>query len=344
MMQFSNPVHRALAQSLLWFLLTLMVVWPAVVAQTNSFFVERSSIIFCLQLLVIWSNVFFLFPRLFLRGQRLAYFLTIMVVILVLAISFFPLSREIMITVSGAEEITVTPPVPLRFASFAFPLLFTAAISITIEFFELAQTRSRENELLAQEQVTTELKFLKNQINPHFLFNALNNIYSLSMLGSPKTPESIAQLSDILRYVIYDCQKDRVPLQKEIDYIHDYVHLFQLKKEGGLNIQLDMPENAGPLQVPPILFIPFIENALKHSHIERGADSWVRIELKILDQKLQLLVANSVPEEWLVKDETGGVGLKNVKRRLELLFPNKYYLDINQVQQVFTVQLSLDLT
>ncbi|MEM1220436.1 MAG: histidine kinase [Bacteroidota bacterium] len=342
MFKLSNPMHRAGAQSLFWFLMTLLVVWPALMERSESIFALRSVIILVLQLILIWLNVMVLFPKLFLAQKRVTYFTVLISIIVLLGLALLPTSVEVILTI-GPDQREMTPPLPVRFGSFAFPLLFTMAISITIEFFEIAQTRVRENALLAQEQLETELKFLRNQINPHFLFNALNNIYSLSMMQSEKTPDSIAQLSDILRYVIYDSERQTVPLRKEIDYIQDYINLFQLKKNGGLNIQMEVPANLQDQQVPPILFIPFIENALKHSNIEQGDTAWVKIQWEQNEKQLDFWVANSVPSTPLAKDETGGVGLKNVQRRLELLFPECHNLDINQVQEVFTVHLSLDL-
>ena len=197
--------------------------------------------------------------------------------------------------------------------------------------------------LLKSEKLKAEMDFLKSQINPHFLFNALNNIYTLSVIKSDNTPENLLKLSGMLRYMLYDCKEDRVPLKKELEYIDNFISLNKLKDSQGLNIELELDRSQPDLRVAPLIFIPFIENAFKHSKIEDLENGWIKLSLKIQDQTLFFNVKNSISKTTFTKDKVGGIGLRNVKRQLELVYPNKHDLIINKTDTAFEVSLKIDL-
>jgi len=218
---------------------------------------------------------------------------------------------------------------------FAF-LLFMSSIyrsSITL------RERERREALLIQ----AESKFLKSQINPHFLFNALNNIYAMAQLEAPETPDAIYQLSGILRYVLYDSNKEWVPLYREIQYLQDFIDLHRLKDEQQLNIETDFDALNNQWQIVPMLFIPFVENSFKHSKIEDTAHGWIRISGKVESNQFVFKVANSIPELPHQKDQQGGIGLENVRRRLELHYPNRHTLTILREETSFSITLTIDL-
>ncbi|MCB0655761.1 MAG: histidine kinase, partial [Saprospiraceae bacterium] len=148
------------------------------------------------------------------------------------------------------------------------PLLSSFLGSSLYEISLYARQKDQESVQLQKEKLETEIKFLKSQINPHFLFNALNNIYTLSMMESKLAPDNILRLSEMLRYVLYDCNEEQVPLRKEIHYIRNYVHFYLLKDSSGLNVKLDLDESHPEKPIAPMLLIPFVENAFKHSKIE----------------------------------------------------------------------------
>lgn len=206
-----------------------------------------------------------------------------------------------------------------------------------------ANNKEKEMAQLKAEKLEAEMKFLKSQINPHFLFNALNNIYTLSVIKSDNTPDNLLKLSGMLRYMLYDCKEDRVPLKKELEYIDNFVDLNKLKDSQGLNIELDLDRSHPNILVAPLIFIPFIENAFKHSSIENLEKGWIKISLEVLDKSLLFTVRNSSTESNYTKDKIGGIGLKNVKRQLELLYPDKHVLTIKQNENEFDVCLKIDL-
>ncbi|MEZ4921346.1 MAG: histidine kinase, partial [Saprospiraceae bacterium] len=189
-----------------------------------------------------------------------------------------------------------------------------------------------------------ELMFLKSQTNPHFLFNALNNIYTLTVLKSDQAPDNLLKLSGMLRYMLYECKSERVPLEKELEYIKNFTDLYLLKDSRGLNVKTQLDTSRPELPISPMLLIPFVENAFKHSKIEDIEHGWITIDLTTKDDTLQFVVANSKPETAGSKDQQGGIGLQNVQRQLELLYPENHALEILDESDRYQVTLKIKLT
>lgn len=223
----------------------------------------------------------------------------------------------------------------IYFLLLSFSIIIATVIEIVFFVFE----KEKQQIISLSEHTETELKLLKSQINPHFLFNALNNIYSLSLLKSEKTSESIQYLSEMLRYVLYDCEKNMVSIQKEVTYIKNYIKLFQLKRSKPFNILVDFSIGS-KLDIAPMLLIPFIENAFKHGNLEQE-NSFINIKLHSNSNGIEFSVVNSFSENNSVKDEVGGIGLMNVKKRLQLLYPHDHILKIEQEEDIFKVTLVL---
>jgi len=202
--------------------------------------------------------------------------------------------------------------------------------------------REKETADLKNQMLEAESKMLKWQINPHFLFNTLNNIYALSQLKSDKTPESIHRLSDMLRYVIYDCNENRVNLNHEIDYIKSYIEL-QLLKDDDIekNVKYSLENANSDLEIAPMLLITLVENSFKHSNIEDVDNGWIDIILNTTKEEVNFRIKNSIPESFHSKDKTKGVGLDNVRRRLELLYHDKYSLETGQKDETYSVNLTI---
>jgi two-component system LytT family sensor kinase len=235
---------------------------------------------------------------------------------------------------------------PIRRMRMIYSFTQTFAIfflSTAFKTSQLALKREKEASELRSENLNSELKFLKSQINPHFLFNALNNIYSLSVIGSQKTPDNILKLSDMLRYIIYDCNADRVPLEKELNYIMNYIDLQKLKDDQLGSIETDFTNADDPCMIAPMIFIPFIGNAFKHSKVEDPSVGWIRMKIENIADSLFFEVVNSLPKKSMTKDKVGGVGLENVKRRLQLIYAGKHSLIIESGGDAFRVQLSVSL-
>jgi len=223
------------------------------------------------------------------------------------------------------------------------PYLLAFVGSTLFEISSFANQKAKEAILLQSEKLETEMKFLKSQINPHFLFNALNNIYSLSYLKPEKTPENLLKLSEMLRYMLYECNDDKVPLEKEITYLENYISLKLLKDSRGMKVSVSIEKPASSLMIAPMLLIPFIENAFKHSNIEDLEKGWINIQLKTINKKLIYSVENSFAPTSTTKDKVGGIGLTNVNRQLDLLYPKKHQLDIDSNNHIYKAHLEIDL-
>lgn len=234
---------------------------------------------------------------------------------------------------------------PPEINSAAITLLFSFTYLLAL-FFEGVQFTQRQEELIIQSknaELATELKLLKSQVNPHFLFNALNNIYALSNIDSNKTRQSISYLSKMLRYVLYECENAYVSPQKEVEYINNYLQLFALRSYEKYPIQMSSQIKDTTVLIAPMLLIPFVENALKHSHIERIEDSFINIDLRVNKDNISFEVENSKPTKAIHKDKTGGIGLKNVRKRLALLYPNKHELQIIEEGTTFKIKLNINV-
>ena len=296
-------------------------------------------------IIIIQINVRYLFPKFYLQKKHIHYVLggslLLAATVLLLYHEVFPWSEWFQIPpLSPAEEVggkEMPRPSGVRWMRELTPLIIAFLGNTLLEI-------TRYSNIKEKEKLATELKFLKSQVNPHFLFNALNNIYSLSVVQAQQTPESIMQLSEILRYMVYDSNEEKVPLKSEINYIENFVDLQLLKDSRGMNVELDLDKSASHLMVAPLLFIPFVENAFKHSKIENLKDGFIKIQLKADNKKITFHVVNSIPENNFNKDDVGGVGLENTIKRLNLLYPdNRHDLKINQTDKQFEVILNITL-
>ena len=232
----------------------------------------------------------------------------------------------------------------IRYLAHAMPFLISFIGSTLFELVNYVNRKEKEAAQLKSENLDTEMKFLRSQINPHFLFNSINNIYTLTVIKSDAAPENLLKLSGMLRYMLYECNADKVALKKEIEYIQNYIDLMMLKDSKGLNVETNIEKNSPNLEIAPLLLIPFIENAFKHSKIEDIENNWIRIKLKTDADILLFEISNSVPESHFSKDIVGGIGLKNVKRRLEIMYPEKHELFIDSGdEKIFKVRLKIEL-
>jgi hypothetical protein len=222
------------------------------------------------------------------------------------------------------------------FLDHLFYIILYVIYGIAFYFIRYAYFREIQEKELALQNRESELSFLRSQINPHFLFNGLNNIYSLVYLQSPNSLEAIAGFSDLLRYMLYDTTQD-VPLDKEVHYIRQYIALQELKQEGSVRSRFEVQGAMSKIFIPPLLLIPFVENAFKH-----GAQEDDEIMISIQSAASQTTFYCQNKKSTHRKDASGGIGLQNVKRRLELLFPGKHRLSIMDGPVFFIVKLEID--
>ncbi|MEI7982690.1 MAG: histidine kinase [Bacteroidota bacterium] len=215
--------------------------------------------------------------------------------------------------------------------------IYALLVQLAIRWYESQKLKS-ELVLLTK---ASELALLRSQINPHFLFNTLNNIYSLVYTKSEEAPEAVMKMSAIMRYVLYDASADMVPLEKEIDYLKSFISLENIRLRQKDFVDLRISGKCENRTIAPMIFIPFVENAFKHGS-RNCPFPGININLFIDKQWIQFEVINYLrKKDSGNKDNEGGIGIQNIRRRLDLLYPSHYKLEINQTKELYTVLLIL---
>lgn len=196
---------------------------------------------------------------------------------------------------------------------------------------------------LAKENAEAELNFLKSQINPHFLFNSLNAVYFLIDKSNPDARQALHTFSDMLRYQLYEANGEKIPIEKEINYLQDYVHLQQLRKDENYKVQFNCSPEVKNFSIEPLLLIPFVENAFKHISHKPNEANFVKVDLTRSNGYFEFAVENSREKGIYTTEQHGGIGMNNVKRRLELLYPDTHKLDVRDEADTFKINLKLKI-
>jgi two-component system, LytTR family, sensor kinase len=284
-----------------------------------------------------YYNFLYLIPRFLLRKKMGPYF--IMLILGLIAISgmnvIFALATSGLIEHHHPFNFWRTAFFPFYPAIMAFAL--SSAVRITMEWFK----NDRQKKEMEAEKMASELAFLKSQVNPHFLFNILNNICSLARKKSDETENAIIKLSQIMRYMLQDSRDEKVSLEKEVEYLQSYIELQRLRLPESVKIDFSVGGQPELRSIEPLLLIPFVENAFKHG-ISYQDSSDILIRLNSQEQALSFMVENRIARHKDDNVEQGsGIGLKNVKRRLELLYPGKHHLLISEDGVQYKVELEI---
>jgi len=217
-------------------------------------------------------------------------------------------------------------------------------ISATIKLMKYWYTKERKNLQLQKENAETQLQLLKAQVHPHFLFNTLNNIYSFTQNTSAVASSLVMGLSDMLRYMLYDCNQPLVSLDKELKMIQDYCVLEQIRYDNRLDLTIDLPKNAGDFYIAPLLLLPFVENCFKHGASNMLEQPWISLYISIENDTMKMNLVNGKPREAGNRPPSKtGIGIINVRKRLSLIYPEKHYLQITSEEEVFIVNLTVEL-
>lgn len=286
---------------------------------------------------IFYGNAFYLYP--ILLNKRFWWLYIVLSILLIVA--SFQLKHEILsnwfpqvLTNATAAKFVFGPSV----AIFIISIVYRKVIDQIRLEHELKERRTA--------QLETELKFLRSQINPHFLFNVLTNLVSLARKKSDKLEQSLIMLSDLMRYTVYDAQGKKVTLQKEIEYLHSYIALQKLRfgNEVKIDCAINISEEEHAYTIEPMLLIPFVENAFKHG-AGYNEQQWIYITLSIVKGTMTFEVSNGYePTSVTGKEEDSGIGISNVKSRLQLLYKGRYSLVINDKNNIFQIILTLVLT
>lgn len=305
----------------------------------NSFFTKFSieSVNIFFYGILVYFNLFYLIPNYLTEKKFLLYcgllILSVLIITPIKLLVFY-------LILHNAESLILGKQFFIFIASFVIVGLSTIGKIITDWVRHL-----RERKDLQTQTMQSELRFLKSQINPHFLFNTLNNLYALTLKKSDKAPEIVIKLSEMMRYMLYECNERRVPLQKEVNYIQNYLDLERLRQGKNVEINFKVEGKVFDQQIAPLMFIPFLENSFKHglnTHLSHG---FVNILLEVENQHVHFYIENSKSESLPTQTHkrSGGIGLVNVKRRLNIIYPNNYKLEIHDDPNTYGVELDIDL-
>lgn len=293
-----------------------------------------------------YFTMYYIIPRYFLKKKYVAAtLLTITIILLAGFIQRF-LDYYVFYPIYAYEFMAGSPfniPKSIKNVLSIYPAVALGAfIKITKHFYN-EESKSQE---LRQQKLQAELNFLKGQIHPHFLFNTLNNLYALTLKKSENSPEVVLKLSELLSFMLYECNSRTVPLSKELKLIENYIALEKIRYDDRLTITYKTEGDVSQNQIPPMLLLPFVENAFKHGTSDSIDEVWVNIHIQVDDRSLSLSVENSNGYDTVEKNEfeyQKGIGLKNVRRRLELLYEDHYTLETNDTEDQYAVSLTIEL-
>jgi len=265
---------------------------------------------------------------------------------------FFLGSALLVAAVITIEEVVLEPLLfPNTKRAETFPGIYVSLLGVLPVMFILSGCKFGWDALKKQAQIDelettiqeSELQFLRSQINPHFLFNNLNNLYSYALQESPKTPEIILEMSGVLRYMLYESKEQFVPLKKELEQLGNFIRLYKLQIEDRGEVQFDVDKIEGEYKIAPLILIVFIENAFKHSQSGQSSDIEIDMSVKLNNSTLEFRCKNNYQSGFSLDSVAKGIGLKNVRKRLELLYPKKHILEIKETDNAYNVYLRLEL-
>lgn len=289
---------------------------------------------------LVYFNLYFLVEKYLFREKYLQYAGAVLFLIVATA----PLRAYIDTLFSG----TINNPLVMYSAAHYGTIILSSVIMLgittTLKLLEEWYDKKEMETELIRHRLEAELKFLKAQINPHFLFNVLNNIYSLTYLEGKAAAPQILKLSGLMRYMLYESDEHIVDLKNEIDYIKNYLDLQQLKSETNNNIVFKVEGNTDQIKIAPLLFIPFFENAFKHGDVLDNKNGSLNAIINVSHQELNFHIENSIASKETRKDMEGGIGLDNVQKRLQLLYPSKHQLLITTHNNIFIIDLKIELS
>jgi two-component system LytT family sensor kinase len=314
--------------------------------------------------IIFYTNYLVLVPKFFFESRKHRYYFSVFFLLAILYIfsdrsselvfKYVPgrVNNELANTQEAGRSIS-GPPKPdvifgrppfrqKHFVNYVFQSLFLIFFSMGLRVLERHSLTEKLQKELEKEKLNSELAFLKNQISPHFFFNTLNNIYSLIGINAEDSQKAVLKLSKLMRYLLYESEQGNTRLSSEIDFMNNYIDLMKLRMNEKILLTVSFPENYEDISIPPLLFVPFIENAFKHG-ISYREKSFIEISMLSNRNALTFKCTNSLN---MTKEESqtghSGIGLENVRKRLNLIFPGKHDLKITKTDSAFEIVLNIN--
>ncbi len=316
--------------------------------------------------IIFYVNYLLLAPRFFFTRKKHRYFISLVLLLLVmyfvsdtsnrLVFEKFPHHQKTELNRSDIKtRRSSAPPKPgimmvrppfreIHLFNYIFTASFLVFFSLGLRVLERHSETERSQKELEKEKLNSELAFLKNQISPHFFFNTLNNIYSLISINAEDSKNAVLKLSKLMRYLLYESDHGDTRLSNEIAFMNHYIDLMKLRMSDKISLTVSFPDEYEDINIPPLLFVPFIENAFKHG-ISYREKSFIEISMKTTSKAISFRCVNSnMSSGDDAESDHAGIGLENVKKRLNLLFPGRHELKINKSDKIFEVLLDINLS
>lgn len=309
---------------------------------------KHSSGMFIPIMFFAYTTIYLLLPRLFFNKKKLVITSALFIVTLIVAM----IGMYYTLYFSHLETSRINPavktPIPKDVMKlvpyvFLFNYPIIGGFAVIIKMMKKGWLKQQETEQVAREKVKVELQILKGQIHPHFLFNTLNNIYFFTLTTPYKAVDMLTKLTGILRYLISECSEPFVPLEKELRTIQDYVALEKIRYGDRLHMVFEIKGDYQNKMINPLLLIPLVENSFKHGSSKMLENPWINLNIAIEDKCLSFLLSNSKPEVKVMEQSHRHIGLENVKKRLQLLYPGNYRLNITENAKSFEVFINIPL-
>ncbi len=288
-------------------------------------------------LIMVYSLLYFLVPKYLLQRKFWQFFLGFLILVIICA-SYIVVAQLSVNSIGELQGATITV------GRNVLPFVHVGAIATSIKLLKHWYFQRKLTIEAEQQKTVAELKLLKAQLHPHFLFNTLNNLYSHTLEFSPKSPEIVLKLSGLLRFMIYESNTPKIPLIKEIELLQNYISLEQLRYGDRLDMSVSVTGDIEKYQIAPMLLLPFLENAFKHGTSRQIDQCWISFSLSVENSLMTFKLINSIEQNLDGEDtKVGGVGLQNVIRRLQLLYKDNYLVETVKMEDVFVVDLELAL-
>lgn len=289
-------------------------------------------------MLVFYLNTQWLMPQYFEKGRYALYCGLLGLVIATVSLLRIPVELNLLSIKPQYSRPNIIRLIPFLVI---FSTTILAIISTTIQLSLNAVRYRTQKQVSENRQLEAELSFLKAQINPHFLFNTLNNLYTLALLKSDQTPDMIAKLAELMRYLIYEANSPKVPVAREISFLENYIELYRLRYGHQPNLSFEIKQESKAM-IEPMLFISLVENCFKYADLDRPG-SFIDIKLEASERSLLFVAHNSIDRNPNAEDQYNGIGLNNLTQRLHLLYPNQHRIEVGRHEERFEVLIELQI-
>jgi sensor histidine kinase YesM len=338
----STTLRHALMHSAYWVLITGFFIYEKrylIYKASMPYFVACVAGRIVLLIVIAYLNLQYFLPRYLLRKRYLAYFTAIILSVIgyLIAQSLFDFYLYGYV-VGPMRNSNLVESLSYNFFSTLWYLGLMLALKLSMDWYGQQLIIQK----ITVEKLNAEVNFLRAQVNPHFLFNILNNLYALTLKKSELAPDVVLKLSEMMEYMLYDSTGEKVPLEKEISYLSNYMELERLRFSGGAAIDLNINAALNGYEIAPLLLLPLVENAFKHGLGKQTKGGWLNVDINLVQSSLEVIVENAKPASVVDKGK-GGIGLDNLRKRLDLLYPGRYTLQLEDKKDAFWAKLVIDL-